>query len=67
MLDKLDGFIRVPGGGYRYLVLFDHGLFNKICDKIKYLTSGKSDTVIFKVIFLEKVCIKINPILSSFK
>ena len=37
--DKIDGFIRVHGGKSRYLVLFDHGLFDKICDKIKYLIS----------------------------
>ena len=39
--DKTDGFIRVDGGEYRYLVLFDHGLFDKIYDKIKYLISEK--------------------------
>ena len=33
--DKIEGFIRVRGGEFRYLVLFDHGLFDKICDKIK--------------------------------
>ena len=26
----------------KHLILFDHGLFNKICDKIKYLISRKS-------------------------
>ena len=36
-LNKIDGFIRFYGGKFRYLVLFDHGLFGKICDKIKYL------------------------------
>ena len=40
-LDKIDGFIKVHGGEFRYLVLFDYGLFNKICDKIKYLISEK--------------------------
>ena len=39
---KIDGFIRVCGGKSRYLALFDHGFFDKICDKIKYLISGKS-------------------------
>ena len=39
---KIDGFIRVRGGEFRYLVLLDHGLFVKICDKIKYLISEKS-------------------------
>ena len=40
--DKIDGFIRVCGGEFRYLVLFDDRLFDKICDKIKYLISEKS-------------------------
>ena len=40
--NKIDGFIRVLGGVFRYLVLFDHGLFNKIWDAIKYLISKKS-------------------------
>ena len=41
-LDKIDGFIRVRGDEFRYLVLLDNGLFDKICDKIKYLISEKS-------------------------
>ena len=40
--DKIDGFIRVCGGEFR-LVLFDYGLFDRTCDKIKYLMSEKSD------------------------
>ena len=40
--DKIDGFIRVQGGEFRYLVLFHHGLFDKIFDKIKYLIGEKS-------------------------
>ena len=40
--DKIDGFIRVHGGEFRHLVLFNYGLFDKICDKIKYLISEKS-------------------------
>ena len=39
-LDKTDGFIRVRGGEFRHLVLFDNRLFDKICDK--YLISEKS-------------------------
>ena len=39
--DKIDGFIRVRGGEFRYLVLFDHGLFDIICDEIKCLVSEK--------------------------
>ena len=34
--DKIDGFIRVRGS-------CDYRLFDKICDKVKYLISGKSD------------------------
>ena len=34
---KIDGFIRVRGDEFKHLVLFD-----KICDKIKYLVSEKS-------------------------
>ena len=40
--DKIVGSIRVHGGEFRYLVLFDHGLFDKIFDKIKYLICEKS-------------------------
>ena len=39
---EIDGFIRVRGGEFRYLVLFDHGLFDRFCDKIKCLISKKS-------------------------
>ena len=39
----MHGFIRVCGGEFRHLVLFDHELFAKICDKIKYLISEKND------------------------
>ena len=41
-LDKINGFIRIHGNEFRHLVLFNHGLFDKICDKIKYLISEKS-------------------------
>ena len=40
--DKIDGFIRVRGVEFRHLVLFDYGLCDKICHKIKYLISAKS-------------------------
>ena len=40
--DKIDGFIIVLGGKVKHLIIFDYGLFNKICDKIKYLISKKS-------------------------
>ena len=38
--DKIDGFIKIHNG-IRYLVLFDCGCFDKICDRIKYLLSKK--------------------------
>ena len=39
--DKIDGFLKIHHK-IRYLVLFDYGCFDKICDKIKYLISEKS-------------------------
>ena len=42
IFDKIAGFVRVCEGEFRYLVLLNHGLFDKICDKIKYLLSEKS-------------------------
>ena len=35
--DKIDEFIKVCSGEFRHLVLFDYGLSDKSCDKIKYL------------------------------
>ena len=40
--DKIDGFIMVLDGKIKHLVLSDYGLFDKICDKIKYLICNKS-------------------------
>ena len=40
--DKIDEFIISLDGKIKHLILFDYGLFNKICDKIKYLISKKS-------------------------
>ena len=37
--DKIDGFIMVLDGKIKHLVLFDYGLFDKICNEIKYLIS----------------------------
>ena len=48
-LDKLDGFITVLNGKMKHLLLFDHGLFNKICDKIKYLIRKK---VVLKIVLM---------------
>ena len=39
--DGIDGFIKIHNG-IRYLVLFDCGWLDKICDRIKYLKSGKN-------------------------
>ena len=39
---KIDGFIIALDGKINYLILFDHELFNKTCDRIKYLISKKS-------------------------
>ena len=39
--DKIDEFIILLDGKMKHLILFDYGLFNKICDKIKYLTNKK--------------------------
>ena len=39
---KINGFIRIFDGESRHLVLFDSGLLDKTCDKIKYLISEKS-------------------------
>ena len=38
----LNRFIRSRGGEFRHLVLFDYRLFDKMCEKIKYLISEKS-------------------------
>ena len=40
--DKIDEFIIFLDGKMKHLILFDHGFFNKICDKIKYFISRKS-------------------------
>ena len=33
--DKIDGFIISPDGKIKHLVLFDYGLLDKMCGKIK--------------------------------
>ena len=40
--DKIDGLIVILDGKVKHVVLFDYGLFGKICDKIKYLICEKS-------------------------
>ena len=41
MFNKIDGFVRVLDCEIKHFVLFDYGLFHRICDKIKYLISEK--------------------------
>ena len=43
--EKIDGFIISLDGKIKHLILFDYGLFNKICDKVKYRMSKKSDNI----------------------
>ena len=52
--DKIDGFIKIYDG-IRYLVLFDYGWCDKICDRIKYLTSEKVVLQIVLIIILEEL------------
>ena len=40
--DKIDGFIISLNGKIEHLILFYYGLFDKICDEMKYLISKKS-------------------------
>ena len=40
--DKINAFIISLDGKIKHLILFDYELFNKICDKIKYLIIKKS-------------------------
>ena len=39
--DKIDGYIKIDDR-IRYLVLFGHGWYDEICDRIKYLISKRS-------------------------
>ena len=52
--DKIDGFIISLDGKIKHLVLFDYGLRDKICDKIKYLISKKVVLQIVSIIILER-------------
>ena len=40
--NKIDGFIIALDSKNKHLILFDDGLFNKICDKVKYFFSKES-------------------------
>ena len=39
--DKIERFVIALDGKNKHLILFGYGLFNKICDKSKYLISKK--------------------------
>ena len=52
--DERDGHMIVLAEEFRHLVLFDYGLFNKICDKTKYLVSKKLVLQIVLTIILER-------------
>ena len=49
--DERDGHMIVLAEEFRHLVLFDYGLFNKICDKTKYLVSKK---VVLQIVVIMK-------------
>ena len=49
-----DGFIISLDGNIKHLILFNYGLFNKICDKIKYLISKKVVLQTVLIIILER-------------
>ena len=40
--DKMDGFIMVLDGKMKHFALFDYGMYDKICNKIKHIMSKKS-------------------------
>ena len=48
----------------KYLILFDYGLFNRICDKIKYLISQKVVLQTVLIIILERSKLSIKKILT---
>ena len=52
--DKIDGFIMVLDGKIKHLVLFDYGLLDKICDKVKYLISKKVVLQVVLIIIFER-------------
>ena len=53
---KIDRFIISLDGKMKHLILFDFGLFNKICDKIKCLISKKKVVLqIVLIIILERL------------
>ena len=51
--NEIDGFIKICNG-IRYLVLFDCGWFDKICDRIKHFISEKMLLHIVLIVILQK-------------
>ena len=51
--DKIGWFIISLDGKIKHLVLFDYGLLDKICDKIKYLVIKKVVLQIILIVILE--------------
>ena len=49
---EIDRYIKI-NGEIRYLLLFDHRWFDKICDTIKYLISKRVVLQIVLIIILE--------------
>ena len=52
---KIDGFIVFLDGKIKHLVLFDYGLLDEACDKIKYLISKKVVIQIVLIILLKRL------------
>ena len=51
IFDEIGGFIKIYGG-IRYLVLFDCGWCDNVCNSIKYLTSEKESELIHITLYL---------------
>ena len=51
--NKIDGFIEI-NHKIKHLDLFDYGQFDKICNQIKYLISGKRALQIVLMIVLKE-------------
>ena len=52
--DKIGRFIIFLYANIKYLILFHYGLFDKNCDKIKYLISKKNLLQIVLIVILKK-------------
>ena len=51
---KTDGFIKVLDGKIKHLILSDYGLFDKICEKIKFIIRKKMVLQIVPIINLKR-------------